>query len=1065
MSTNSKKGSGYSKRNDASSAVPLELDSDSDFNPGSFVPEQKKRGRKSADSRKSGVPPRKRRRKETLEGDHRLPSPALDDRKQREGIPLQRNMLVQLFGPLGILPVEESEKEEEEADDEEEEEEEEDEDRDSEAEDEHPPTPKAPPPPIKKPVAPAPQKSTANPDDSVTEYESDEVFEDKPATSPLSKRSASAQPAGCKPPPSKKAKLDDPEDSVTEPEPDDLDWIGGKILAALKASNKPVTSQKPPSKKAMAPSEDSGSETEPEDDPELDEYTQPRPSFKLKPGESLAGPLALDRKHKVPGRINTFLREYQRDGVRFFWDRYKEGRGGLLGDDMGLGKTIQVISFLSAIMQKRGDNLDVGRRRKHVSKLQDRREWRKHRSLPPANATWPTCLIVAPSSVVGNWEREFETWGYFEVGMYIGPPAARADVLNDFKMGRLDVLVTSFDVARGDIDLIDELPWSCIFIDEVHRVKNPKSKLAAAFSRFTCPCRFGLSGTVIQNGYEELWTVLNWTNPGAVGTRKQWESYVEKPLRVGQSKSASDEEHVKAALVAKVLTEKLLPALFLRRTKDIIQNQLPKKTDQVVFCPLTPMQVAVYKRILGLEAVDNLVNKDRPCDCGSGKSRKKCCHPVHPGDLFKYMSTLIKISNHLALILPSPSDSTEQTTRNRELCKLAFGGTVPKYGPAMLQPEFCGKWMVLETLLRGWRKDRSNKVLIFTKSVKLLEMLEFHLSGQGHGFVKLDGSTKQSDRMPMIDRFQEDPDIFIFLISTMAGGTGLNLTAANKVVIFDPNWNPAHDLQAMDRAYRFGQTRDVAVYRLLGAGSIEELIYARQVYKQQQMQVGYNASLQTRYFEGVQGDKSKQGELFGIRNIFQLHEHTYATKMAIEQANVSDLDWAFAYMGGSGGAAKRPKKKPEGVKWVYEEEAKTGKEYDELRGLGALLFDDETPEVKDEPNDVEKTLRALGVQYTHRNDDLIAESTIEAQRVRKLLEEKKKAAKKAKQQRNHHKRPLSPASRLRVRQRALIEQGLLQTPEDLPKFAHEFTRKSASEQEEFFWQLDEYARKHFKDDR
>ena len=128
-------------------------------------------------------------------------------------------------------------------------------------------------------------------------------------------------------------------------------------------------------------------------------------------------------------------------------------------------------------------------------------------------------------------------------------------------------MVTSFDVARGDIDLIDELPWSCIFIDEVHRVKNPKSKLAEAFSRFTCACRYGLSGTgmsliaptysardtyvscsVIQNGYDELWTVLNWTNPGAVGTKKQWEAYVEKPLRVGQSKSASDEEHVRAAV-------------------------------------------------------------------------------------------------------------------------------------------------------------------------------------------------------------------------------------------------------------------------------------------------------------------------------------------------------------------------------------------------------------------------------------------------------------------------------------------------------------------------------------
>ncbi|KAI0370889.1 P-loop containing nucleoside triphosphate hydrolase protein [Pilatotrama ljubarskyi] len=729
-------------------------------------------------------------------------------------------------------------------------------------------------------------------------------------------------------------------------------------------------------------------------------------------------------------------------------------------------------------MQKRGDSRDIDRRRKHVARLQDSKDWKERRSLPPANATWPTCLIIAPSSVVGNWEREFQTWGFFEVGMYIGPPTARADVLTDFKLGRLDVLITSFEVARIDIDLIDELPWSCVFIDEVHRVKNPRSKLATAFSRFACSRRFGLSGTVIQNGYEELWTVLDWTNPGAVGTKKQWEIYVEKPLRVGQSKSASDEEHVQAAacsLVAKLLTEKLLPHIFLRR-------QLPRKTDQVVFCPLTPMQIEIYKRILNLEAVANLVHKDDPCDCGSRKARKKCCHPVHPGDLFKYMSTLIKISNHLALILPSPTDTTEQTARNRELSRMAFPtGPLPKYGPSMLRPEFCGKWMVLETLLKEWKREGGNKVLIFTKSVKLLEMLEFHLNNRGLGFVKLDGSTKQSERMPIIDRFQQDPDVFIFLISTMAGGTGLNLTAANKVVVFDPNWNPAHDLQAMDRAYRFGQTRDVAVYRLLGAGSIEELIYARQVYKQQQMQVGYNASLQTRYFEGVQGDKRKQGELFGIQNIFKLHERTLATKMAIERAHVSDLDWAFAYMGGKGGGAKPPKAKKDKVQWVYEEEAKTSKDYDEFRGLGALLFDDAPPEVKHKPNDIEKTLNAIGVHYTHRNDDLIAESAIEGQRMQKMLERKKKAkqtkerrgsGKKGQKdkspepewppRRKHHKAPPSPRSKLRIRQQALIEQGLLKSPEDLPKFAQAFAQKSLDEQTAFLAQLDDYAKKHLQ---
>ncbi|KAH9856351.1 P-loop containing nucleoside triphosphate hydrolase protein [Lenzites betulinus] len=728
-------------------------------------------------------------------------------------------------------------------------------------------------------------------------------------------------------------------------------------------------------------------------------------------------------------------------------------------------------------MQKRGNDMDANRRRKHVALLQDGKSWKERRTLPPANTTWPTCLIIAPSSVVGNWEREFETWGFFEVGMYIGSPSARADVLRDFKLGRLDVLVTSFDVARMDIDLIDELPWSCIFIDEVHRVKNPRSKLAAAFSRFTCARRFGLSGTVIQNGYEELWTVLDWTNPGAVGTKKQWETYVEKPLKVGQSKSATDEEHVQAAEVAKLLTEKLLPHLFLRR----YVSRLPRKTDQVVFCPLTPTQISVYKRILNLDAVASLVHKDKLCDCGSRKARKKCCYPVHPGDLFKYMSTLIKIANHLALILPSPTDTIEQTARNRELSHLVFpDGALPKYGPSMLRPEFCGKWIVLETLLREWKREGGNKVLIFTKSVKLLEMLEFHLNTRNYGFVKLDGSTKQSDRMPLIDRFQAEPDIFIFLISTMAGGTGLNLTAANKVVVFDPNWNPAHDLQAMDRAYRFGQTRDVAVYRLLGAGSIEELIYARQVYKQQQMQVGYNASFQTRYFDGIQGDKQKQGELFGIQNIFKLHERTLATKMAIERAHVSDLDWAFAYMGGKNAAVKRPKGKQVGAHWVYEEEAKTGRDYDDLRGLGALLFDDAPPEVDHKSDDIEKTLKTIGVHYTHRNDDLIAENAIEGQRMQIMLQKKKKA-KQAKARRTsgqkgqkdkapepewpprrkHHKAPPSPRSKLHIRQRALMAQGLLKAPEDLPQFAQDFAQKTLEEQTALLAQLDEYAKKHF----
>lgn len=443
------------------------------------------------------------------------------------------------------------------------------------------------------------------------------------------------------------------------------------------------------------------------------------------------------------------------------------------------------------------------------------------------------------------------------------------------------------------------------------------------------------------------------------------------------------------------------------------------------------------------------------------------------------MSILIKISNHLALILPAPNDSSEQTKRNRELVQIAFPDeTPPKFGTAMLQPQLCGKWLVLDVLLKDWHEEPSNKVLIFTKSVKLLDMLEFHLRANNFGFCKLDGSTKQPDRMPMIDKFNQDPDIHIFLISTLAGGTGLNLTGANKVVIFDPNWNPAHDLQAMDRAYRFGQTRDVSVYRLLGAGSIEELIYARQLYKQQQMAIGYTASVQTRYFQGIQGDASRQGELFGIKNIFRLHEDTLATKMAIERANLLELDWALAHLRG------KPKRSSsqKADKWVHDADSKANKEDTDLKGLSALLFDDEIPEISSQ-GDVQDTLAAIGVKYSHHNDEVLIPSRIEEERSRNALKEykrQKNARAKAIRRpnasssitrrdetpepvwpprRRHHKPTLSPNSKLASRQKVLVELGMISHPADLPTFAQTFGRMSDEEQAELLGKLDQHAQR------
>ncbi|GJJ09268.1 hypothetical protein Clacol_003490 [Clathrus columnatus] len=796
--------------------------------------------------------------------------------------------------------------------------------------------------------------------------------------------------------------------------------------------------------------------------PSLDTSRTPRPQFNSVDSLPFVGPFILDRDNgiQVNASINRWLREYQREGVKFFYERYKENRGGTLGDDMGLGKTIQVIAFLSAIMKKTGDNRDINRRQEYVSNLQDSPEWRQRRTLPPPNSKWPTCLVIVPSSVVYNWERELNTWGYFEVGIYSGSSQKRKPVLRDFELGRLDIgkLVTSFTTALNDIEYLEAQAWSCIFVDEAHRLKNSKSQTRIAFDRFSCTVRFGLTGTAIQNNYSELWNILDWSNPGRLGTLKQWNGWVTRPLTLGQDSKATPEQVATGRIVADRLVTRLLPHFFKRRTKAIIADQLPKKIDQVVFCPLTEMQKDVYKRFLNSREVQIILKKDKSCTCRSGKFGRDCHYKGYEKPwMFQYMQILIKISNHLALILPAPIDTPEQTQRHREQANIGWPPvngipTAPSYAQAVFDPRMCGKWKVLKDLLEAWRREGNNKVLIFTKSVKLLEMLEHRLKESFIEFRKLDGSTKQTDRMPMVDEFNEDPDVFAFLISIMAGGVGLNLVAANKVVIFDPNWNPAHDLQAQDRAFRFGQRRDVSVYRFLGAGSLEELIYRRQIYKQQLMKIGYEASHQTRYFEGVQGDRNKKGDLWGMENIFGLDESGTTTKLNIEKSHLAQLDWALTNLEGRSNVRK-------------------GEDTDS-RGLEALFFDDAAiPVPDDEANqdegEISKILNSNGVSYTHHNESLLQASAIETKLAKKAIESKKRLTgdskhktktKKTDQQSFEwppkRRRHLKVIPGLQDRLEALLILGYITSPEDLPRFATDFVHKSEQEQTAFLRKID-----------
>nr|KYP44537.1 hypothetical protein KK1_033937 [Cajanus cajan] len=342
----------------------------------------------------------------------------------------------------------------------------------------------------------------------------------------------------------------------------------------------------------------------------------------------------------------------------------------------------------------------------------------------------------------------------------------------------------------------------------------------------------------------------------------------------------------------------ILHKYMLRRTKEeTIGHLMMGKEDNIVFCAMSDVQKRVYRRMLQLPDIQCLINKNLPCSCGSPLTQVECCKRIVPdGVIWPYLHRdnpdgcdscpfclvlpclvkLQQISNHLELIKPNPKDDPDKQSKDAEFAAAVFGPDIDLVGGNTQNESFmglsdvkhCGKMRALEKLLFSWF-SQGDKVLLFSYSVRMLDILEKFLIRKGYCFSRLDGSTPTNLRQSLVDDFNSSPSKQVFVISTRAGGLGLNLVSANRVVIFDPNWNPAQDLQAQDRSFRYGQKRHVVVFRLLAAGSLEELVYTRQVYKQQLSNIAVSGKMEKRYFEGVQDCKEFQGELFGISNLFR----------------------------------------------------------------------------------------------------------------------------------------------------------------------------------------------------
>ena len=463
---------------------------------------------------------------------------------------------------------------------------------------------------------------------------------------------------------------------------------------------------------------------------------------------------------------------YQRDGVKWLLGHFQTRRGGILGDEMGLGKSTQVIAFLSTLF---------------ISSKLDR----------------PT-LIIAPATLLKQWVNEFHTWFPFMrillLHSLISTPI-REILKLAFEQGH--IVISTYGHLRKHSSILLKSKWKIVILDEGHGIRNPSTEVSQLCRQFTTFRRFILSGTPIQNNLLELWTLMDFCQPGLLGSFFAFKSAFSDPIKTGGYVNATHLQ-IQAAHKCSQKLKDLIEPFLLRRIKSQVAKQLPEKTEKIIFCPLTDCQLRLYGEYLQSNDCQLIFNRRKNVLAGIDVLRKICNHPK-----------LLELRHDYA---KDNSDDEEYYWRPNE----SFRD----------QENVSGKLNILIDVLKGWKQE-NHKCLVFCQTRQMLDILEETIRHDlNFTYLRMDGTTPISQRTQIIERFNKDRAIFIFLLTTRVGGLGINLTGADRVIIFDPDWNPSTDLQARERAWRLGQTRPVMIYRLLTSGTIEEKIYQRQIFKQ-----------------------------------------------------------------------------------------------------------------------------------------------------------------------------------------------------------------------------------------
>ena len=508
----------------------------------------------------------------------------------------------------------------------------------------------------------------------------------------------------------------------------------------------------------------------------------------------------VDDHPKVPvvidPRLAKVLRPHQVEGVKFLYKCVtgmidQKANGCIMADEMGLGKTLQCITLMWTLLKQ---------------------------SPEAGKSTIQKCVIACPSSLVRNWANELVKWlGADAVTPFaVDGKASKEELTTQLKQWSIasgrsvvrPVLIVSYETLRLNVETLSNTDIGLLLCDEGHRLKNGESQTFTALNGLNVDRRVILSGTPIQNDLMEYFSLLNFANPNLLGTRAEFRKQYELPILRGRDAAGTEADQQKGnERLAELLA--LVNKFIIRRTNDILSKYLPVKYEHVVFCNLAPFQLDLYNHFIQSPEIKSLL-------------RGKGSQPL------KAIGMLKKLCNHPDLLnLPDDLPGCEQFFPDDYMPKDARGRDRD------VKSWYSGKMQVLDRMLARIRQDTNDKIVLISNYTQTLDIFDKLCRHRGYGCLRLDGTMNVNKRQKLVDKFNNpEGEEFVFLLSSKAGGCGLNLIGANRLVLFDPDWNPAADQQALARVWRDGQKKDCFVYRFIATGSIEEKIFQRQSHKQ-----------------------------------------------------------------------------------------------------------------------------------------------------------------------------------------------------------------------------------------